>query len=69
MFSSHNSRSSTGEQVFLLKTSVRPPSNKHFHQKQTFRTCRTSTFIKNKCSALAEQALLLKTDVPHLLNK
>lgn len=57
-----------GEQIFSSKTDVRHLPNKHFHQKQTFAACRTSTFIKNKCSALAEQVILLKTGVPHLLN-
>ena len=69
LFSSYFGCSSTGEKAFLLKTSVRPPPNKHFYQKQTFGTRRTSIFIKNKRSAPAEQTFLSKTNVRHLPNK
>ena len=53
---------------FFPITSVPHLLNNHFHQKQAFRTCWTTIFIKNKRSALAEQPFSSKASVPHLLN-
>ena len=53
---------------FFPITSVPHLLNNHFHQKQAFRTCWTTIFIKSKRSALAEQSFSSKTCVPHLLN-
>jgi len=52
-----NKRSPPDEQAFLLKTSGRHQTNKHFYQKQTVATRRTNIFIKNRRAPPDEQAL------------
>jgi len=64
-----NKRSPPDEQAFLLKTSGRHQTNKHFYQKQAVATRRTNIFIKNRRAPPDEQTFLSKTCGRHQTNK